>query len=224
MFAMFLLALISSLFEWVAVAKGWRRLEYFAKPAVMLFLLAWMLLAGGLDHFNLRWFIIGAFFSLLGDVALLLPRERLGFMLGLTFFLLAHISYIIAINSPLPPVGVYLLLVALVPLSLALWMGHHLVQSLLRKGPRRLILPVGLYIIVLASMLYGALCLNFHPSWDTIPAALVSIGAALFALSDGILSWNKFVRPMRYGRLFLMITYHLAQFAILGGAFLQFAK
>ena len=33
--------------EWLAVAKGWRKVEYLAKPGVMAFLFGWLWLAGG---------------------------------------------------------------------------------------------------------------------------------------------------------------------------------
>ena len=37
-----LLALIIAILDWIAVAKKWKRIEYFAKPATMLALLAWV--------------------------------------------------------------------------------------------------------------------------------------------------------------------------------------
>jgi uncharacterized membrane protein YhhN len=39
-------------------------------------------------------------------------------------------------------------------------------------------------------------------------------GAALFLASDSVLAWNKFVRPLPFGRPAVMVTYHLAQTAL----------
>jgi hypothetical protein len=39
-----------------------------------------------------------------------------------------------------------------------------------------------------------------------------------------LLAWNKFVKPVRGGRLALMITYHLGQLALIAGAVGQFSR
>ena len=36
-------------------------------------------------------------------------------------------------------------------------------------------------------------------------------GAALFVFSDMILSWNKFVEPVEYNNLLIMVTYYSGQ-------------
>ena len=53
---------------------------------------------------------------------------------------------------------------------------------------------------------------------------MVSLGAILFIFSDTLLAWNKFVKPIRRGRLALMIAYHLGQMALIAGAKGQFGK
>jgi alkenylglycerophosphocholine hydrolase len=40
------------------------------------------------------------------------------------------------------------------------------------------------------------------------------LGAVLFLASDSVLAWDKFVRPLAHGHLVVMITYHLAQTAL----------
>jgi uncharacterized membrane protein YhhN len=37
------------------------------------------------------------------------------------------------------------------------------------------------------------------------------VGAVLLFASDGILGWNRFVVPLRHGRLLTRIPYHLGQ-------------
>jgi uncharacterized membrane protein YhhN len=216
------LAFLTAVLEWVAVGNRWRKVEYFAKPGVMIFVLAWVVLSGGLWQGNLPWFTVGAFFSLLGDSFLLMRREKLGFGLGLSFFLLAHWCYIIAFNSPRTPIGLYSLILAALILVLATWVGWRILKNLRRKGLRRFIVPVILYILTLGTMLFSAWNININHVWKFLPALLVGLGASSFAVSDTLLAWNKFVTPLRYGRVLLMITYHIGQIAIMLGAVLQF--
>jgi uncharacterized membrane protein YhhN len=54
-----------------------------------------------------------------------------------------------------------------------------------------------------------------------LPAALVSAGSVLFYASDGMLAWDRFINPLSHARLRVMVTYHLGQFGILGGALLM---
>ena len=85
--------------DWVAVARGWKKLEYFAKPATMVALLVFMIQNGGLSG-GMIWFTMGLILSLAGDVFLMLPKEQ--FIAGLVSFLLAHVTYIIGLAPKLP--------------------------------------------------------------------------------------------------------------------------
>jgi len=64
----------------------------------------------------------------------------------------------------------------------------------------------------------------FRSDWLSAPAYLASAGAVLFVASDTTLAWNKFVHPVRRGRLLVMITYHLGQIALIAGAVGQYGK
>jgi hypothetical protein len=44
---LFALAILTAFIEWLAVYKNWRKVEYAAKPGVMIFLFTWFLLTGG---------------------------------------------------------------------------------------------------------------------------------------------------------------------------------
>jgi uncharacterized membrane protein YhhN len=41
--------------------------------------------------------------------------------------------------------------------------------------------------------------------------AAAGVGAVLFLISDTLLAWNRFVRPVRFGSLGVHVTYHVAQ-------------
>lgn len=218
------LAALSAIVEWIAIYKNWRKVEYFAKPGTLVFLLAWLLLTGELMHGLVHWFSIGLLLSLIGDIFLLLSNERRWFLFGLGAFLLAHIAYIIGFNSSPPPFSGITFVVALIVLTTALPLVRRILLGATQMGLRRLLLPVRIYAAAISLMLFSALITLFRTDWLSIPAYLVSAGAILFITSDIVLAWNKFVKPIRRGRLILMITYHIGQFALIAGAIGQFGK
>jgi membrane associated rhomboid family serine protease len=40
------------------------------------------------------------------------------------------------------------------------------------------------------------------------------LGAALFYVSDATIAWNRFVTPLAGAKVVIIVTYHLAQFAL----------
>ncbi len=210
--------LITAILDWLAVARGWRRVEYIAKPAVMLLLLAWITTSIRLVGAP-SWFAIGIICSLAGDVMLLLPHVR--FLPGLLAFLLAHLAYITGFNQTLPSLSLPGILVALIVAVIAWQIYLRLAESIRHKDPR-LAAPVLIYSVVIAVMLISALLTLFKADWLSLAALLAGTGALFFFLSDSLLAWNRFVSPSRYGRLPEMIAYHLGQIMIISGVILQF--
>jgi len=99
---------------------------------------------------------------------------------------------------------------------------RRILRSLPERGLRRLVEPVRYYSATMALMLFSALVTLFRTDWLSAPAYAVSLGAVLFAASDMVLAWNKFVNPIRRGRLLLMVMYHLGQILMVTGAVGQF--
>jgi len=211
----FWIALGIALLDWVAVAKQWKTLEYFAKPGVMVALLLSLWSTGGLSG-PLLWFALGLFFSMWGDIFLMLPREQ--FIAGLVAFLLGPIAYLIGFNQPLPPLNLPGLILAVMVGLTAARLARAIVAGLLRSGNASLRLPVLAYSAVISLMLLSALLTLVRPDWDSGDALLASAGAMLFFISDSVLAWNKFVTPLPNGRLLVIITYHLGQALIALGA------
>jgi uncharacterized membrane protein YhhN len=207
--------------EWLAVAKGWRKVEYLAKPGVMALLFAWLWLSGGLGG-PLFWFGLAALFSMTGDIFLLLKNQQRWFLFGLGAFLLAHIAYIAGLNMPPAPLNTLTLGIALFVGMTVFPLIRRILRSLPKRGLRRLVEPVRYYSATISLMLFSALMTLFRTDWLDTPAYLVSLGAVLFIASDMILAWNKFVRPIRRGRLALMVMYHLGQILLVLGAVGQF--
>jgi uncharacterized membrane protein YhhN len=218
----FACALLAAGLEWFAVLKAWRRLEYFAKPGVMIFLFAALFASTGLQGVSV-WFGAGILFALAGDVFLLLANERRWFLFGLAAFVFAHLAYIVGLNIPLPAFGAIPMGVALMVIVTAMRPVRRILVSMAEKRLQRLILPVRIYASVISLTLFSALMTLFRSDWQSMPAVFVSLGAMLLVLSDLLLAWNKFVKPVRRGRLALMVTYHLGQLALIAGAAWQFS-
>ncbi|WP_322509252.1 lysoplasmalogenase family protein, partial [Anaerolinea sp.] len=74
----------------------------------------------------------------------------------------------------------------------------------------------------LSAMTFSALLTLARPDWNPQGALLLALGAVLFFLSDAILAWDRFLRPLRAPEV-LMIPYLLGQVGIAVGAWLTFA-
>ena len=90
MYWLYLFFIIAPL-EWTAAAQKWHKVRIFSKPLSLISLLLWFIAMGGF-HSNGWWFGAGLFFSLVGDVFLLMRRRF--FVAGLfSFFNCTHLLY-----------------------------------------------------------------------------------------------------------------------------------
>jgi len=220
MYIWFTLAIIFATLETVAVSKNSERLEYFAKPAVMVCLFLWLYSSTGLQG-NTLWFGLGIIFSLAGDVLLMFSSERM-FLLGLTAFLFAHIFYITGFREELGNLNAWSLILAM---FIALNVGRlmrRIVGAMRAKGNNRLVFPVIVYGPVISVMLYAAMSTIYDPAWKTSATLFVGVGAFLFCASDGVLAWIKFVSPIKNGRVWNIALYHLGQIGLVAGVISQF--
>ncbi len=213
-----LLALAAMVLDWVGRARGSKPLEYVGKPLAALFLLAWLFQTTGFAG-DAGLFALALLFSFMGDICLMLPRER--FAAGLAAFFLAQVAYVAAFNRTPLAAGMSTWVLALLVLALGLWVYSQLATGLQASGAPRMRLPLLIYSTALAGMLFSAVACLARPAWSFIAAAPVAFGAAFFFASDSLLGWNKFVRPVRGGRTLVHITYHLGQFSITLGVILH---
>lgn len=215
-----ILCMLVAALDWFAVARRWKALEYIAKPAVMLLLLAWLWQTTGLLA-ALPWFAAGLAFSLAGDIFLMLPKER--FFPGLVAFLCAHLTYIAGLLQPWPTLNLPGLILGAIILVAARGLFMH-ISSALRTAQRETYrLPVLVYSAVISLMLFSALLTLTQPDniWSPGASVLVSAGAILFFLSDTLLAWNRFVTPIPAGRVLVHAAYHLGQIGLIAGAALH---
>jgi uncharacterized membrane protein YhhN len=218
----FTAALIFAALESLSLWKKWARLEYLAKPAVMVILFLWLWISTGLKGAPL-WFGIGILLSVTGDVLLMISLDRL-FLAGLVAFLLAHLAYLIGFNIPIPEISVWGLFLAVIVGLGSMRVMRRIIAPLAEKGQARMRMPVVIYSVVISLMLLSAMLKMTDVAWNTKAATLVSLGAFLFYLSDIILAWHKFVSPIQYGRIYNIGAYHLGQITLIAGVIAQFGN
>jgi uncharacterized membrane protein YhhN len=182
--------------NWLAVALGRKRLEYVTKPATLAALVAVAVVLDPMHGDTRAWFVVALVLSLLGDVFLMLPRDR--FLFGLGSFLLGHVAYTVGLN--LHREGEWLYAVPVV-LAVAL-LAVRLVRGI-RAGPSPgLVGPVLAYVVVIAAMGCSAVAGG---------NAVAATGALLFMLSDSLIGETRFVRPHAGAGVAIMVTYHAGQ-------------
>lgn len=208
--------------DWWAVGTGRASLEATAKPAVMVGLLAVALLLVGLGSFvggplsrgQTYGVVLGLLLGLVGDVLLLPQVDR--FVPGLVAFLLGHLAYSVAflgagLRTGATVVGL------LVAAALVLAVGLPILRAVRSRHPA-LAAPVAAYLAVTGLVVTCAVGGLHRPYWPG--PALGAVGALLFAGSDAVLGWGRFVRPLPGQRLLVMVPYHLGQALIVLGLLL----
>lgn len=206
--------------EWFAIWRGWERARLVTKPGTLLALIAWFTLAGWWQG-SLAWFGAALVFSLLGDVLLMLEAKF--FTAGLAAFLIGHLLYIVGFSQGPATFNSAALLPAVVVGSFLVVYNRTLARSLSRNHQAGMIAPVLLYSLVISAMWLMALSTFGRLQWSGAPSAIAAAGATLFVISDSVLAYSKFVRPLPLGDLIVMVTYHLGQISLAGGALLAFA-
>jgi uncharacterized membrane protein YhhN len=185
--------------NWVAVARKDKALEYLCKPATMVALIAVALALEPEVDGRRTWFVVALVFSLAGDVFLMLPRDL--FVLGLVSFLLGHLAYVAGLRVDGAGVGAMLAAAAVV-VVVAAGLGTRIVRAVQRGSQPELTAPVVVYMVVISTMVTCALATG---------NAVAAAGAGLFFASDALIAWNRFVRPLAWAPVTIMVTYHLGQ-------------
>ena len=190
-----------ALLDWISVARDKSEIEAIAKPAVIVALIATVLSRGVTLETGLVAAALGC--SLVGDVLLLPHFDR--FVDGLKAFLVAHVFYLVAFIAT--GQTAWVMGVAVVATLGMVAIGRPIVAGSASED-ERLGRAVVAYIIVLSIMVTVGI--------GTL-VALVSLGAVVFAASDGVLGWDRFVAPVRRGRLITHVLYHVGQGLIVLG-------
>lgn len=213
-----LAAAVLAVLNWITVGLNFKPGDYASKPAVILSLIAGIGLACPTDGTG-TWVLVALTFSLVGDIFLLLPTRY--FLAGLISFLVAHLSYILAINQTTPYFSPLHVPIFLGTVSLSCLLFRHLSRALDAKGQRTLLVPLALYTLFITGTLFSSLSTLAHPGWNRTSSLLVSAGGSLFYLSDTLLAWHRYITPIPRRDLIVRVTYHTAQMGLVSGALLQ---
>lgn len=180
-----------------------RRLEYVCKPATMV---ALIIVAAFLDPARgagprQRWFVAALVCSLVGDVLLMLARER--FVGGLAAFLVAHVCYVAGFWTRGPTAGALVGAALVVTVAIGT-LARRILPAVGRQDPA-LVGPVAAYMVVIGAMVATALAVG---------NSVAALGAVLFAASDSMIAWDRFVGGFGGAGVWIMVTYHLGQAAL----------
>jgi uncharacterized membrane protein YhhN len=197
-FLLLSLTAVVAVSDWLAVANNSRIAEYFLKPLVMVFLIAVALSIDPSSDFARVMLVIGLVLSMIGDIALMLPKDL--FVAGLGAFLVAHVFYVIALlwlGVSLTGFVVGIVLMTVV----AVVVGRRIVQGAARVD-KTMAGPVAAYISVISLMVAAAIGTGQF---------FAITGALLFGASDAVLGWTRFLNDFPRSRIIVMVTYHLGQ-------------
>lgn len=216
-----LLEISAEYFEGAAQLTGgealinYQILRYATKPLLMPILMALFALSTN-KSFKLRnTLIIAFFFSWIGDVALMFVDKNENFFLaGLGGFLITHVLYIVCFvksagnqtgflkKSPFTALPLIVYFVALI-----FWIFPNV--------PSEMQPPVVVYSLTIALMVLSSM--NNFGNVSKKVFLNTFLGALLFMVSDSIIAINKFVFPVAFAGVFIMILYVSGQYFIAKG-------
>jgi len=162
-----------------------------------------------------RGLVASAFLASWGGDIFLLYTGNIYFIAGMLCFMLAHFCYIILFiniqpfkisNSFLPIMG------GIVVLIMGAIILNHLAPKL-----GDLFSPILVYMIVIATMFTSALMISCNAGTKHLGVNYFVPGAALFVLSDSVLSLNIFAYKNIFLGVIVMLTYGFAQFLLAKG-------
>ena len=189
--------------DWMAVHIQNKPIEYVAKPLTMLVLIAAVTQMNPSNATARIFFLAALFFSMVGDIFLMLPNREKWFVFGLGSFLIGHLAYIPGLwllGISLPELGIGL---AIVVLAIGL-IGLRIVKGVREREPK-LAAPVTVYMSVISLMVASAIGTG---------RVVAIAGAVLFFCSDALIAWNGFIKEYSWGRLAIIVTYHLGQIGL----------
>ncbi len=137
------------------------------------------------------------------------------FIVGLLFFLIAHIFYIFMVLKLLKKVKLNQLIFASLPYVLI----FIVLVSILYNGLGSMKIPVIVYAITIS--VFGTVSLVHYFQEKTKIALLLVIGVFIFIVSDVVLALNLFYIEHTFYPLLIMSTYVLAQYLICRFALLK---
>ncbi|MDH7511741.1 MAG: lysoplasmalogenase [Clostridiales bacterium] len=180
--------------------KRQKFIHYAFKPLTMLLILslAWERALSSPSFYGYL-VVSGLGLSLLGDIFLMLPRDRI--KPGLAAFLAAHILYVIAFSQGIP--------IRSFGVAVPVLILGAIVYAWIFRNIGGLRLPVLVYILVISALVWVAI--NRYLSLAEGKSLLVMVGAPLFFFSDAVLAVNRFHKKFFLADILILSTYFSAQ-------------
>jgi uncharacterized membrane protein YhhN len=178
----------------------------FKTPLSMLFVAAALIQSRAVEPYY-KWVIAGLVFGLIGDVCLALKGNNT-FRAGLVAFLLGHVLYVVAfagLTRPSDWLALGHLLILGISLGVFWWLRPHL---------GAMVIPVGLYVLVISLMLAAAWVAFLNPDLKATGAWALFVGACCFYMSDLFVARERFVKSQFINRLLGLPLYYGGQFCI----------
>ncbi|WP_299730180.1 lysoplasmalogenase [uncultured Endozoicomonas sp.] len=173
-----------------------------AAPIFLLLVPVWSMLVGKLR----TGMVIAIIFSAGGDIFLALDGVAGDFFVpGLGSFLIAQVTYAVLFwqRTAFNDRQRWWLAVLYIPVVAVLaWF--------ILPASGQLMIPVTAYLLAISAMVLGAAFCQRPWQW-------LFLGASTFAISDSLIAINKFLYPLPYASLMIMVTYYLAQYMIVSG-------
>lgn len=193
--------------DWVAASRDDRRRRTVTKSAATVVLVAIAALAGDMAGDARAALVVAAGLCLVGDIALLGDTDS-RFISGLSAFAAGHLAYVVTALL----VGVSWPRLAIAFPFLAVVLVFQTVTGMLpgarRQGGAVMMVAVAIYSLIISAMVITA---TGTPFWSA------AVGAMVFAVSDSIIGYSRFVRPIDRADVPIMVTYHAGQFMLILG-------
>jgi len=213
--------------DWLAVGFSWIRIERVTKPLAMILVIIWTIAAAGWSmQTMLVLLMLAQLFGLAGDILLMLPSRW--FLMGLGAFLVGHLLYIsllvwniflaVQVNG-YSELSLWWVLLILIIWAAVLLSFYRVVapKSPRLTMPQLLWMPIQVYGWILSGVfILSILAFIFAPTFS-MSLIFLPVGAFLFYISDSLLAYDRFKRKMPKVRIWVMMTYHLAQFSLAWG-------
>ena len=167
---------------------------------------------------SIRLICAALIFSFTGDILLVKSTSRISFELGLAFFLLAHLCYIIffyAKKSFTEKNAAFLLVSGLIIIGYMVVINYIFWNKMYQQN---LFVPVIAYCCVIGFMLLCAVNISMSKRLNRIAVVFFIPGAVSFVASDSMIGFNRFHLPKPLPDYYIMATYCAAQFLIVTGA------
>lgn len=158
---------------------------------------------------NILFLYLGLFFSLIGDFILLSKEKKLYFIIGASFFALAHISYFCLTTKLLPSTFNFCYY------GIVILLGYLVIEALneiLKKYLKNISVFASIYFYLEIAIIINSICgalFNY-----SIASLFILVGALCFLASDIFLMISYFIKKTKYKEFIVMLLYSLAQLLI----------